>query len=79
MDLEPDDLLVFHSDGITEASNGAGEMYGEKRLEVLVAGIPPGTAAPVVNRLIWDDVDAFVGGAEPFDDMTLVVIRVVGD
>jgi len=54
-DLEPDDLLVFHSDGITEASNGAGEMYGEARLEALVAG------------------------AEPFDDMTLVVIRVVGD
>ncbi len=74
--LETDDLLLFYSDGITEASNLAGEMYSQERLQALVAGVAPDTPAAAVNRLIWEDVDRFVGGAEPFDDMTLVVVRI---
>jgi len=75
--LQPDDLLVFHSDGITEASDRSGEMYGEERLQTLLAGVPPGTSASAVHRQIWEEVEGYVGEAEPFDDMTLVVIRIV--
>jgi hypothetical protein len=38
----------------------------------------PDIPASVVHRLIWDDVDGFVDGAEPFDDMTLVVAKITG-
>ncbi len=77
-DLQAGDLLVFFSDGITEASNRAGDMYGEERLQALVSRVSPDIPVSVVHRLIWDDVDTFVDGAEPFDDMTLVVARITG-
>ena len=70
--IEYGDIVLLFTDGITEAANKDGEMYGQERLEQSFnqfADLP-------VNRLcdkIVEDVKDFQ--EEQFDDMTLVVIK----
>jgi sigma-B regulation protein RsbU (phosphoserine phosphatase) len=73
--LESGDLLVFHTDGVTEAFRG-GEEYGVSRLVRLVedkARLP----TLEIGEAILADVNRFLGGAPPEDDVTLVVVKVV--
>jgi sigma-B regulation protein RsbU (phosphoserine phosphatase) len=77
--LEPGDLLVLVTDGMTEALNYDDQAYGRSRLQVSVklhgamaADLPTGLIA---KQLLWD-VRRFVGLAPQSDDMTLVVVRV---
>lgn len=72
--LQAGDTLVLATDGIVEAMNGAGEMYGFDRLLARVAAAPP--AAAQVLDWILADVQAFMEGVEQHDDMTAVVLRV---
>jgi len=72
--LAPGDLLVMYTDGITEAMNPAGEIYGGARLEAAVKN----SGMHEVNALLHAirvDVGRHVAGAEPSDDLTLLVIR----
>jgi serine phosphatase RsbU (regulator of sigma subunit) len=73
--LAAGDLWVFFSDGIVEASNAGGEPFGFDRLERLLAGAGPVSAAAVRDRILaeWR---AFTGGDEPLDDRTLIVFRI---
>jgi phosphoserine phosphatase RsbU/P len=66
--IAPGDFLTLFTDGISEAMNGAGELYGLERLRTQLA-----QSAPVANlgRLILDDVKRFVGGRSQSDDMCL--------
>ena len=75
--LEPGDLLVLYSDGITEARNGAGAFYGEARLQRAVAAGLGGFSEDVLEA-IHADVQAFVDGVEQSDDITLLVLRYLG-
>ncbi|HKX29623.1 MAG TPA: PP2C family protein-serine/threonine phosphatase, partial [Blastocatellia bacterium] len=75
LQLEPDDTLLFYSDGITEAMNGKREEYGEERLMKLAAGIDGLPAAQVCN-FVMADVEKFLGSVQPQDDQTLVVVRI---
>lgn len=72
--LEPGDLLVAYSDGITECHDPSGELFEEERLERVVAG-QRRKAAEEVQREILAACDSFVGSAEQFDDMTLALLR----
>ncbi|MBI3837993.1 MAG: SpoIIE family protein phosphatase [Planctomycetia bacterium] len=65
----PGDYLTLFTDGISEAMNGAGELYGLDRLREQLAT----QAAPVagLGRFILDDVKRFVGGRPQSDDMCL--------
>lgn len=72
--VAPGDVLLFHSDGLSEAYDGR-ESYGVPRmLECLrlAAGQP---AEEIAARLLAD-LDAFLDGADPGDDVTLVVVKV---
>jgi sigma-B regulation protein RsbU (phosphoserine phosphatase) len=72
--LEPGDLLVGFTDGVSEAMNPADEEWGEERLaEVVVAC--RGLAASEINRRIMEAADAFAAGAVQHDDMTLIAVR----
>lgn len=72
--LEPGDLLVCYTDGVTEAIDGADEAFGVPRLaEVLRANRRRGAAE--VLQAITDALAAFTGDRAPFDDVTLVVIK----
>ncbi|HYF65984.1 MAG TPA: SpoIIE family protein phosphatase [Herpetosiphonaceae bacterium] len=72
--LQSGDLLVLVSDGIVEAHNAQGELFGFERLEQ-VLGRHPAAHAP--SRLIGELIAAtraFTGGCEQHDDMTVVAI-----
>ncbi len=71
----PSDVWVFFSDGILDARNFDGNSFGRERVEKLVAKHAAKTAAEIVN-IIFDEVNAFVGGVEAFDDQTVVALKV---
>jgi serine phosphatase RsbU (regulator of sigma subunit) len=76
--LEPGDTLVLITDGITEAARDDGRLYGRARLETLLAGLGAAASAAEVGEAIRHDVTLFTGGAEPSDDMAVLVIRFNG-
>ncbi len=74
--VEPGDKIILFTDGVTEAPNEHDEQFGLERLRLSVAqhGKKP------LNRVvegIRDDIYAFMGNTEQYDDITLIVINVV--
>jgi phosphoserine phosphatase RsbU/P len=74
---KPGDLFVFFSDGIIDASNRHGELFGRERVEKLVAGCVAQSPDCVVNN-IFKAVTDHAAGVETFDDQTVVAIKVKG-
>lgn len=74
--LQPHDMLVLSSDGIAEARNGAGELYGLERLRGRVASTPASSSAHETLQWILTDVQTFIQDTQPHDDMTLVVMKI---
>jgi serine phosphatase RsbU (regulator of sigma subunit) len=72
--LEPGDALVGHTDGVTEARSPDGGFYGEDRLRALLRSLAGANAATIVDT-VDADVAAFRAGADPSDDLTLLVVR----
>jgi len=72
--LEPGDLLVVYSDGITEARNDEDEEFGEERLAGLLAENRTFPPADLIRKIV-STVKEFAGEAPQMDDMTLVAIR----
>jgi serine phosphatase RsbU (regulator of sigma subunit)/CHASE2 domain-containing sensor protein len=70
--LAPGDVLCIVSDGLTEAADAEGALYGAGRVERVVASMR--SAADVVEAL-RRDVRAFAGGAEQSDDMTVLAVQ----
>ena len=73
--LSAGDLLVFYSDGLTEAMNRENEQFGEQRLRDVVERVD-GLDAAAAREKILGDVTEFLDGVAPQDDMTIVVVRV---
>ena len=71
--LLPGDIVILCSDGIVEAMNGSGEMYGFERFLARVQDAPAASAREMVSWALAG-VQDFVGSAEQHDDMTLVII-----
>jgi sigma-B regulation protein RsbU (phosphoserine phosphatase) len=72
--LDPGDLLVFFTDGVTEPENEYGEMFGEERfLDLLVRSAHLGEDEIV--RTVIDGVREWTGSEELQDDMTLLLAR----
>ena len=78
--LEKGDLVVLCSDGIIEAANGAGELFGyERTLETIrQAGMAGYNGAELVDQ-IFAQLESFTGGGMQEDDQTMVVIRAMED
>jgi len=75
--LEPGDLLVAFTDGVTEARNPGAELFGEPRLRSLLGGLRDGTPGVAVTAIL-DGVRAFAGTAEQADDIAILALRYVG-
>jgi sigma-B regulation protein RsbU (phosphoserine phosphatase) len=71
--LGPGDLLILYTDGATEAMNASGEEFGEARLIEAAASGNLSQEDPMPRVLAA--IDAFVGTAPQYDDITLMVIR----
>jgi len=78
VDLEPGGWLCAVTDGVTEAMNERGELYGSARLLQTLAPLA-GAAPEAILAAVRDDVRRFAGTAEQSDDVTLVCVRYLGD
>lgn len=75
--LEPGDRVVFCSDGIIEATNAGGEMFGfERTAEVVRRGCAEDLSAEALLARIIQEVKAFSGEVPQGDDQTAVVLKV---
>ena len=72
--LEPHDLLVIYTDGVTEARNEQQEEFGESRLLTLLQ-ISGGERSALTLSNIVQTLDEFVGTASQHDDITCMVVR----
>jgi sigma-B regulation protein RsbU (phosphoserine phosphatase) len=75
--LAPGDRVVLYTDGISEAVNRAGQEFGEDRVRDLVRRLPPDLSAREITSRILDAFYRFLDGAEPQDDVTVMVLRVL--
>ena len=73
--FESGDCLFLYTDGLTEAHNASAELYGEKRLLDKLNSIKSRGGEKFLKE-IADDVKVFSEGTDPFDDLTMMVIKV---
>lgn len=76
--LSPGDTLFLYTDGVTEANDEDGNLYGEARLRELLHGRAD-TAPGQLAKAVWEDIQKFQGNAQQFDDITMLVLRYMGD
>ncbi|MEP7027956.1 MAG: PP2C family protein-serine/threonine phosphatase [Candidatus Eisenbacteria bacterium] len=76
--LAPGDRVVMYTDGLSEAMDARRQMYGDDRLVDLAASLPNGQTARESTDAIMGALAQFLDGEEPQDDMTLLVLRVLG-
>jgi sigma-B regulation protein RsbU (phosphoserine phosphatase) len=72
--LRPGDQLVLYTDGITEAHDPAGKMFGLARLDKVLENCSVG--ASDILRAVLDALDDFTAGQPAHDDRTLLVLKV---
>lgn len=77
LQLGPDDLLVLFTDGVSEALNAKGEMYGEERLIEYVRANRSLPCEKLVDSLVHE-VHSFAGSTVLEDDYTVLAIRKQG-
>lgn len=75
-ELRPGDLLVIVSDGMVEACNEAGDFWDEEEVDRVVLA-HKGDRLHVLTEELCHAVDRFADGAQQYDDMTIVAVRVV--
>ena len=76
--LEPGDKLFVYTDGVPEATNGEKAMFGTDRMLEALNKNAAGSPAELL-RTVRAEVDAFVDGAEQFDDLTMLCLEYKGD
>lgn len=72
--LQPGDVFVAYTDGVSEAMTDAGEEWGEPEMIASAAAHQDRCAAEILRRMM-DAADAFTRGAAQHDDMTLLVLK----
>ena len=75
--LQPGDLVVVCSDGVTEARNQAGDEFGRERLVEALVG-RHGSKPEVALEHVLAEVKQFSQGAAQADDITLLILRYRG-
>jgi sigma-B regulation protein RsbU (phosphoserine phosphatase) len=73
--LSKGDVLVFYTDGITEAMNAQSDLFGEARLGRLISEHGHLDTADLRERILRE-IESFVGAADPHDDMTMILIKI---
>ena len=73
--LAPGDVVLMYTDGLTEANNAEGELYGGDRLKAALNALPAGCDADGMITALRERVRGFVDTAEPADDLTLLALQ----
>ncbi len=72
--LNKGDILVVYSDGLTEAENPGGEMYGEARLRDIISR-EGCEGSQILERKLLDDMGQFTRGQSQTDDITFILVE----
>jgi serine phosphatase RsbU (regulator of sigma subunit)/signal transduction protein with GAF and PtsI domain len=72
--LDPGDVLILYTDGVTEATDAEGQMFGRQRLKELVSQYRDRSVSELAQT-IDDVVASFAGNVAQFDDFTLVIAK----
>jgi serine phosphatase RsbU (regulator of sigma subunit)/CHASE2 domain-containing sensor protein len=73
--MTPGESLCLYTDGVTEAMNAGGELYGRQRLFSLLTAVLAASDAVKVVDAVRDNVRDFVGATERSDDLTILALR----
>ena len=73
-ELSPGEALFLYTDGLTDAVNLGGELFGKERLEATLDGASSRTPAEIVDH-VWSEILGYSAGAPAADDMTCLVLR----
>ncbi|HOE41086.1 MAG TPA: SpoIIE family protein phosphatase, partial [Rhodoferax sp.] len=73
--LSAGDTLCVITDGVTEAMNQTGEMFGGQRLQAALSATPMGQSLNQTMTRLRAEITGFVGAAEASDDLTLLLLR----
>jgi sigma-B regulation protein RsbU (phosphoserine phosphatase) len=71
------DVFVFLSDGIIDAADESDAIFGRRRVEEVVIANQHRSADEIIAA-IFEAVDSFSLGTDPFDDQTVVVVKITG-
>ena len=71
--LRPGDALFLYTDGLTDAVNLTGELFGKERLEATLDGASARSPEEIVDH-VWSEIGAYSAGAAAADDMTCLVL-----
>ena len=74
LQLKPGDMIVVITDGVTDAANDDGEMFGGARTDRVLAGLAGARSADAALSGLVGPVQAFADGEEPADDLTALVV-----
>lgn len=72
--LDPGDIVFLYTDGVTEATNANNELFGEDRLIETLNAVAD-LSADAISTKVHEAVNAFVGSAPQFDDITMVCFK----
>ena len=75
--LHPGDSLFVYTDGVAEATNEKKELFGTDRMLAALNKDPDAIPQQVLKN-VQEDIDAFVAGAEQFDDITMLCLKYNG-
>ena len=75
LELHKGDVLVLYTDGITEAMDSESDLFGDGRLGRLISEHGH-LDTPDLRERILREIEAFVGGADQHDDMTMILIKI---
>lgn len=76
--LRPGDRLIMYTDGVSEAESPAGALFGDDRVRTVAAALDPSLSAREVIEALLREVDGHLSGRDAGDDITLLVLRVLG-
>jgi sigma-B regulation protein RsbU (phosphoserine phosphatase) len=72
--FEPGDVIILHTDGVTEAENQAGELFGIERLSENARRLHTESAEDIMKGIL-ETLTAYIGTQKVHDDITLVVLK----
>ncbi len=75
LDLAPGEMMLITTDGIGEAMNRDGDLYGNERLHGLIDGMGADMLSDQLQQTLYEDVKRHADGAPASDDITIMALR----
>ncbi|MBQ6327184.1 MAG: serine/threonine-protein phosphatase, partial [Clostridia bacterium] len=75
--MYPGDSLFVYTDGVAEATSAEKELFGTERMLTALNRNPDASPEDTLHH-VMDGINAFVAGAEQFDDITMMCLKYIG-